>query len=106
MSSPAEFEGAERTEAVRIWLLGDFRVAVGSRTVEDGAWRLRGRLPASSSCFLAAGHRMHREQAMDLLWPELGKKGCPNNMRCDPSTPPGGHCLGSSGRLALCGKRG
>ena len=81
MSPPAEFEGAERTEAVRIWLLGGFRVAVGSRTVQEGAWRLRKAASLVKLLSLAAGHRMHREQAMDLLWPELGKEAASNNMR-------------------------
>jgi predicted ATPase/DNA-binding SARP family transcriptional activator/DNA-binding CsgD family transcriptional regulator len=81
MSPPAEFEGAERTEAVRIWLLGGFRVAVGSRTVEEGAWRLRKAASLVKLLSLVAGHRMHREQAMDLLWPELGKEAASNNMR-------------------------
>jgi DNA-binding SARP family transcriptional activator len=30
---------------------------------------------------LAPGHRLHREQAMDLLWPDLGKKSASNNLR-------------------------
>ena len=90
MSPPAEFEGAERTEAVRIWLLGGFRVAVGSRTVQDGAWRPRKAASLVKLLSLAAGHRMHREQAMDLLWPELGKKAALTTC-ARPSTPPGGH---------------
>lgn len=81
MSPPAEFQGAERSEAVRIWLLGGFRVAVGSRTVQEGAWRLRKAASLVKLLSLAAGHRMHREQAMDLLWPELGKRAASNNMR-------------------------
>jgi DNA-binding SARP family transcriptional activator len=30
---------------------------------------------------LAPYHRLHRERAMDLLWPELGKKAASNNLR-------------------------
>jgi hypothetical protein len=37
---PGESPRGKR-EAVRIWLLGGFRVSVGSRTVEDDEWRLR-----------------------------------------------------------------
>jgi DNA-binding SARP family transcriptional activator len=29
---------------------------------------------------LALGHRLHREQAMDLLWPDSGKKAASNNL--------------------------
>jgi predicted ATPase/DNA-binding SARP family transcriptional activator len=30
---------------------------------------------------LAPGHHLHREQAMDLLWPDLGKRAASNNFR-------------------------
>jgi len=68
-------------EAVRVWLLGNFRVAVGSRTIEDGQWRLRKAAALVKLLSLAQGHRLHREQAMDLLWPDLGKKAASNNLR-------------------------
>ena len=31
----------ERSEPLRIWLLGGFRVSVWSRTIEHNEWRLR-----------------------------------------------------------------
>jgi hypothetical protein len=31
----------EKRKAVRVWMLGGFRVAVGSRTIEGNEWRLR-----------------------------------------------------------------
>jgi predicted ATPase/DNA-binding SARP family transcriptional activator/DNA-binding CsgD family transcriptional regulator len=71
----------EGFEAVRVWLLGGFRVAVGSRTIEDGQWRLRKAAALVKLLSLAPGHRLHREQAMDLLWPDLGKKAASNNLR-------------------------
>jgi hypothetical protein len=33
--------GGIEPEAVRVFLLGDFAVSVGSRTVEGGSWRLK-----------------------------------------------------------------
>ncbi|MDQ3862995.1 MAG: transcriptional regulator, partial [Actinomycetota bacterium] len=30
---------------------------------------------------LAAGHHLHREQAMETLWPELGRQAASNNLR-------------------------
>jgi DNA-binding SARP family transcriptional activator len=66
---------------VRIRLLGDFRVSVGARTVEQNEWRLRKAAALVKLLALAPGHRLHREQAMDLLWPDLGKKAAPNNLR-------------------------
>jgi DNA-binding SARP family transcriptional activator len=68
-------------EAVRVWLLGGFRVAVGTRTIEEDAWRLRKAAALVKLLALAPGHRLHREQTMDLLWPGLGKKAASNNLR-------------------------
>jgi hypothetical protein len=68
-------------EGVRVWLLGGFRVSVGSRTIEEDAWRLRKPAALVKLLALASGHRLHREQVMDLLWPDLGKKAASNNLR-------------------------
>jgi DNA-binding SARP family transcriptional activator len=72
---------AERPEAVRIWLLGGFRAAVGSRTVEDKHWRLRKATALVKLLALAPRHRLHREQVMDLLWPDSGRAAASNNLR-------------------------
>ncbi len=37
---PRETQGSE-PEAMRVWLLGGFRVSVGSRTIEGNGWRRR-----------------------------------------------------------------
>ena len=66
---------------VRIRLLGEFRVSVGSKTVEERDWRLRKPAALVKLLALAPGHRLLREQAMDLLWPNLGKKAAANNLR-------------------------
>src|SRR5215210_584117 len=68
-------------EAVRIWLLGGFRVAIGARPVEKDAWRLRKSAALIKLLALAPGNRLHREQVMELLWPELGKKAASNSLR-------------------------
>jgi predicted ATPase/DNA-binding SARP family transcriptional activator/DNA-binding CsgD family transcriptional regulator len=81
MSSPAGFEGVRRAEVVRIWLLGGFRVSVGSRTITQGAWRLRKAAALVKLLALAPGHRLHREQAMEILWPDSGRKKASNNLR-------------------------
>jgi DNA-binding SARP family transcriptional activator len=71
---PSGFEGValskaqrERPKAVRVWLLGWFRVGVGSRTIPQDAWRLRKAAALVKLLALSPGHRLHREQAMDLL---------------------------------------
>jgi predicted ATPase/DNA-binding SARP family transcriptional activator len=89
MSPPVSYEGVSRAvastgkspEAVRVWLLGGFRVSVGSRTIKEGAWRLRKAAALVKLLALSPGHRLHREQAMDLLWPDSGKKAASNNLR-------------------------
>ena len=68
-------------EAIRIRLLGGFRVSVGDRTVPENAWRLRKAASLVKLLALAPGHRLHREQAMDLLWPDLGRRAASNNLR-------------------------
>jgi DNA-binding SARP family transcriptional activator len=85
---PSGFEGVaqskaqrERLKAVRVRLLGGFRVSVGSRTITQDAWRLRKAAALVKLLALAPGHRMHREQAMDLLWPDSGRKAASNNLR-------------------------
>src|SRR5215217_8544783 len=69
-----------RPETLRVWLLGGFRVSVGTRTVEEGAWRLRKAAALVKLLALAPGHHLHREQAMDLLWPEHGRRAAANNL--------------------------
>jgi DNA-binding SARP family transcriptional activator len=68
-------------DPVRIRLLGAFKVSVGSRIVEEGEWRLRKAAALVKLLALASGHRIHREQAMDILWPNLGRKAAANNLR-------------------------
>jgi len=53
---------------VRTWLLGDFRLSVGStRSIGGGEWHLRKAGNLIRLLDLAPGHRLHREQARDLL---------------------------------------
>ena len=70
-----------RPEALRIRLFGGFTVSVGSRTIEQEAWRLRKAAVLVKLLALAPGHHLHREQAMEALWPELGIKAASNNLR-------------------------
>jgi DNA-binding SARP family transcriptional activator len=66
---------------VRIGLLGGFSVMVGDRKVDESAWRLKKAASLLKLLALASGHRLHRERAMDLLWPELGLRAASNNLR-------------------------
>src|SRR5918993_357031 len=69
-----------RPETLRLWLLGGFRVSVGTRTVEEGAWRLRKASALVKLLALAPGHHLHRERAMDLLWPDQGGGAAANTL--------------------------
>ena len=67
-------------EPVRVWLLGGFRVSVGSRSLGKKGWRLKKATRLLKLLALAEGHCLHREQAMELLWPELDPEAATNNL--------------------------
>ena len=108
----SEAPTVERPEAVRIWLLGGFRVSVGPRTIEKEDWRLRKAASLVKLLALAPSHRLHREQVMDLLWPNLGRRAASNNLRqalhsarqaLEPDSPAGSRYLASEDEsLVLC----
>ncbi|HLS41532.1 MAG TPA: BTAD domain-containing putative transcriptional regulator [Ornithinicoccus sp.] len=66
-------EGAvpRRPDRVEIDLLGGFAVRVGGQPVPDGAWARRHPAALVKLLALSPGHRLHREQVIDLLWPEV-----------------------------------
>src|SRR5829696_498036 len=68
-------------EQLRVRLLGGFQVSVGPRTLEESEWRLRKAAKLVKLLALAPNHRIHRERAMDLLWPDLEPKAAANNLR-------------------------
>jgi hypothetical protein len=77
-SKPARLSDA--AGAVRIRLLGTFEVSTGSRVIREGEWRLRKAASLVKLLALAPDHRLHREQIMDLLWPDLAPKAAANNL--------------------------
>jgi predicted ATPase/DNA-binding SARP family transcriptional activator/DNA-binding CsgD family transcriptional regulator len=109
VSRPETLTGGKR-KVVRVWLLGGFRVSVGSRTITQDAWRLRKAAALVKLLALTPGHRMHREQAIDLLWPHANRRAASNSLRAtlhtackvlDPAM--GSHYLASEGEsLVLC----
>ena len=82
-SGQAAYEGASRGALwpVRVKLLGSFSVSVGHRTIEGGTWRLRKAAALVKLLALAPGHHLHREQAMNLLWPDSGRKAASGSLR-------------------------
>jgi predicted ATPase/DNA-binding SARP family transcriptional activator/DNA-binding CsgD family transcriptional regulator len=98
------------SETVRVKLLGRFTISVGSRTISQDEWRLRKAANLIKLLALAPGHRLHREQLMEALWPDLETNAASNNLRrvlhstrktLDPAV--GSRYLASEeGWLALC----
>src|SRR5215218_10192340 len=78
---PPTPQGGGALQTLRIWLLSGFRVSVGSRSIGDQVWHLRKAQSLLKVLALAEGHRLHREQVMELLWPDLAPKVARNNLR-------------------------
>ena len=76
--SPTPQRG-EAPQTLRIWLLGGFRVSVGSRSIREEEWHLRKAKSLIKVLALSLGHRLHREQVMELLWPDLHQEAALNN---------------------------
>ena len=55
----------------RISLLGGFSVSVGGSAVTDQQWSRRNASSLVKVLALAKGRRLHREQVIDILWPDL-----------------------------------
>ncbi|MCK1820553.1 winged helix-turn-helix domain-containing protein [Streptomyces sp. XM83C] len=68
------------TDQVRIRLLGGFGVTVAGRPVPAGAWRLRKARTVLKLLCLSPGHRMHRDQLYDVLWPDHERAAAANNL--------------------------
>ncbi len=61
-------------------LLGGFGADVDGVPVADSAWRLKKARELVKLLALAPGHRLHREQAMDLLWGDRAPDAAANNL--------------------------
>ena len=68
------------SEELRIWMLGVFRVSVGPHVIEHDEWRLRKSTFLLKLLALQPRYRMHREQVVELLWPDLGPRRASNNL--------------------------
>jgi predicted ATPase len=65
---------------VTIDLLAGFRAAVDGVPVPEEAWRLKKARDLVKLLALAPGHRLHKEQAMDVLWPDRDPRSAANNL--------------------------
>ncbi len=65
---------------VSVSLLGGFGAEVDGVAVPPKAWRLKKARELVKLLALAPGHRLHREQAMDVLWRDLPPAAAANNL--------------------------
>ncbi len=65
---------------VTVSLLGGFAAEVDGVAVPASAWRLKKARELVKLLALAPGHRLHREQAMDVLWRDLAPAAAANNL--------------------------
>ena len=66
--------------SVRVRLLGGFDVEVDGRPVPPAAWRLRKASELVKLLALTPGHRLHREQVTEHLWPDRPADAALNNL--------------------------
>ncbi|MDP9314772.1 MAG: tetratricopeptide repeat protein [Chloroflexota bacterium] len=67
------------THSLRIQLLGGFRVILDERVIGETEWRLRKAAGLFKLLALSPRHQLHRERALELLWPDLEPKVATNN---------------------------
>src|SRR5579871_4029232 len=72
--------GSDSADVLRITVLGGFAVYNGGRAIDQAAWRLRKARNLVKLLALAPGHALHRDQILDLLWPERDPRAATNNL--------------------------
>src|SRR5919199_2800383 len=70
----------QSSPAVRVQLLGGFAVTIGGRAVPEAAWRVQKAKALVKLLALAPGHRLPRDQVLDLLWPDFEPEAATNNL--------------------------
>lgn len=66
---------------LRISVLGGFEVALDGRPVPTSAWPRNRARAIVKLLALAAGHRLHRDHVIDVLWPDLDPEAGSRNLR-------------------------
>ena len=70
----------KKSASLEIHLLGPFRVTVDERAIEERRWSRRKPKLLVKLLALQPHHQLHREQAMELLWPDLDMEAAANNL--------------------------
>lgn len=66
--------------SLEIRLLGPFRIVVDGTSVDEGNWSRRKPQLLLKLLALQPHHQLHREEAMELLWPEHEPESASNNL--------------------------
>jgi DNA-binding SARP family transcriptional activator/predicted ATPase len=65
---------------IDVRLLQPFAVTVDGRAMTAGAWRLRHPRQLFQMLCLRRGHRLHRDEVVEALWPKLGAPAAANRL--------------------------
>lgn len=71
----------DQSQPLVVTLLNGFAVSVGRAPVPVSAWRTQKGRSLIKILALAPGHQLHRDQVLDMLWPELDPSAATNNWR-------------------------
>jgi DNA-binding SARP family transcriptional activator len=71
---------ATSLRGLRLRLLGGFSAWVDGEPVDEGAWKRRKVSRLLKLLALAPRHRLHREQVVSLLWPQLAPRAAAQNL--------------------------
>ncbi len=75
-----EREGESELPGLEVRLLGSFNVSIDGQLVAGDAWRLGKAKDVIKLLALAPAHRLHRDQLIETLWPDLDPKPGANNL--------------------------
>ena len=73
-------EASGEIPVMRLFLLGGFRATVGDCAIDDARWRRRRVRHLIALIALAPRATIHREQVLELLWPDSAPTAAANNL--------------------------
>ncbi len=73
-------ESRQAVDLCEVRLLGQFRVAVAGRAVDENHWPRRKARQLLKLLALAPQHTLHRDQVMERLWPESKLRSATNSL--------------------------
>jgi TolB-like protein/Tfp pilus assembly protein PilF len=67
-------------KSLRVFLLGPLRITIDDTRIADRQWTRRKPKQLVKLLALQPHHQLHREQLMDLMWPDLDPEAAANNL--------------------------